>query len=107
MTSNIVASNFNFQSNTVRGDGLVNITALTAAYRIATGKRKDPLKWLATKEAVESIAYLDRVTQKCVSELVIVEHGVGTWVHPDLAEIFAQWISVEYRGTPPPAWGIH
>jgi KilA-N domain len=29
--------------------------------------------------------------------LVVVEHGVGTWVHPDLSEIFAQWCSVEYR----------
>lgn len=29
--------------------------------------------------------------------MVIIENGVGTWVHADLAEIFAQWISVEYR----------
>lgn len=97
MTSNIVPSNFSFQSNTVRGDGLVNITALSSTYKAATGKRKDCQHWLQTKEAAESIAYLERVTGKCVTELVVVEHGVGTWVHPDLAEIFAQWISVEYR----------
>jgi hypothetical protein len=97
MTNSIVPSNFSFQSNTVRGDGLVNITALSTAYRNATGKRKDCQKWLATSDAMESIAYLERATQKCVAELVVVENGVGTWVHPDLAEIFAQWISVEYR----------
>jgi desulfoferrodoxin (superoxide reductase-like protein) len=110
MTANIVPLNFNFQSNTVRGDGLVNITALSTSYRNATGKRKDANDWLRTKEAVESIAYLERVNQKRVTatgipvatgiteaDIVIVENGVGTWVHPDLAEIFAQWISVEYR----------
>jgi hypothetical protein len=110
MTNSIVQSNFSFQSNTVRGDGLVNITALASAYRNATGKRKDAKHWLLTKEAKESIAYLEREVRILTSptgipvasgipqsDIVIVEHGVGTWVHPDLAEIFAQWISVEYR----------
>jgi hypothetical protein len=86
-----------FPSTTIRGDGLVNATALTTAYRSKTGIRKDSAKWLKTQEAKESIAYLERVTQKRVTELVDVEHGVGTWLHPDLAEILAQWISVEYR----------
>jgi KilA-N domain len=97
MANNIVPSNFDFLMGTIRTDGLVNITALSTAYRNKTGKRKDCAKWLATSEAIESIAYLERVTQKCVSLLVVVEHGVGTWVHSDLAEIFAQWCSVEYR----------
>lgn len=95
--SSIVAKDFSFQSNTIRPDGLVNITALSTVYRNATGKRKDAKHWLLTKEATESIAYLERVTGILTSELVVVEHGVGTWVHADLAEIFAQWISVEYR----------
>ena len=85
---------------TVREDGLVNITALSTAYRNTTKKRKDPSKWLATSEAIESIAYLVSSTQKCVDELVQTKeggNGGGTWVHPDLAEIFAQWCSVEYR----------
>ena len=97
MTSNSVPSNYEFLSNTLRADNLVNIAALSTAYRVATGKRKDPSKWLATSEATESILYLEQATQKCVAELVIVENGVGTWVHPKLAEIFAQWCSVEYR----------
>jgi hypothetical protein len=95
MTDSIVR--FVFDDNTIRNDGLVNITALASAYKRATGKRKDTQHWLVTKEATESIAYLERVTGIPVTELVIAEHGAGTWVHPDLAEIFAQWISVEYR----------
>jgi hypothetical protein len=85
---------------TVREDGLVNITALSTAYRNKTKKRKDPQCWLATKEAKESIAYLVSSTGIPVDELVQVKeggNGGGTWVHPDLAEIFAQWCSVEYR----------
>ena len=98
MASNIVPqSAYSFASNTVRGDGLVNATALATAYRNTTGIRKDVAKWLKTQEAKDSIAYLARVTQKSVSQIVDVEHGVGTWLHPDLAEILAQWISVEYR----------
>ncbi|MGL5065749.1 MAG: KilA-N domain-containing protein [Microcoleus sp.] len=97
MSNNIVPTEFTFASTTVRDDGLVNATALTTAYRNATGLRKDCAKWLKTQDAEASIAYLARATQKCVAELVIVENGVGTWLHPDLAEIFAQWISVEYR----------
>jgi hypothetical protein len=88
---------FIFDDNTIRGnDNLVNITALASVYKRATGIRKDTRDWLVTKEATESIAYLERVTGIPVSQLVSAEHGVGTWVHPDLAEIFAQWCSVEY-----------
>lgn len=95
MQSNIVP--FQFLENTIRTDGLVNLTALSGSYRLTTGKRKDRATWLATKEAKDSIAYLSRVTGITVTDLVISEHGIGTWVHPDLAEIFAQWLSVEYR----------
>jgi hypothetical protein len=94
MTTSIVPSNFSFQSNTVRGDGLVNITALASAYRsgyqsnIVGRKPTSSLTrdWLATKEAKESIAYLDREVRILTSpsgipqsELVVVERGVGTW----------------------------
>ena len=104
MINSIVPSNFTFQSNTVRGDGLVNITALASAYQRgyqgSTGKKPTSSltrDWLATKEATASIAYLEQVSGIPQAELVVVENGVGTWVHPDLAEIFAQWCSVEYR----------
>jgi desulfoferrodoxin (superoxide reductase-like protein) len=105
MANSIVPVSFEFLSNTIRVDGLVNITALATAYRLgyqASIVGRKPTSsltrdWIATKEATESIAYLERVSGIPQAELVVVENGVGTWVHPDLAEIFAQWISVEYR----------
>lgn len=97
MTDNIVPSNYEFLSNTLRADGLANITALASAYYQSTGKRKKAHDWLTTKEAKESIAYLERATGITEAHIVVVENGVGTWVHPKLAEIFAQWCSVEYR----------
>lgn len=90
-------NNYDFSQVFRDSDSLVNATELTKAYYRNTGKRKDVRDWLVTKEAKDSIAYLERVTGIPVSSLVIVEHGVGTWFHPDLAEIFAQWVSVEYR----------
>lgn len=96
----IVPSNFQFLMGTIRADGLVNITALSTAYRITTGKRKDVHNWLITNEATESKAYLSLITGIPVDGLVQTKeggNGGGTWVHPDLAEIFAQWCSVEYR----------
>lgn len=98
MNTNIIQ--FQFDDNTVRCDGLVSITALATAYSKATGIRCNISEWLVTKEATESIAYLASYSEIPHSNLVVVVRGgnaSGTWVHSDLAEIFAQWISVEYR----------
>jgi KilA-N domain len=84
---------YQFKLKTIRHDGMVNATALTTAYRNTTGVRKDVRNWLLTPDAKASIAYLERVTGVPVTDLVIAQHGVGTWLHPDLAEILAQWIS--------------
>jgi hypothetical protein len=86
-----------FDEATIRPDGMVNITALASAYFRATGKRKDTNDWLRTTRATAAITYLERVTGIPVSQLVIAEHGVGTWVHPKLAEMYAQWCSIEYE----------
>lgn len=107
MTDSIVPSNFSqdnahqlikfiFDEATIREDGLVNITALASAYRRATGKQKDTQCWLSNSTTTEAKLYLERVTGIPVTSLVIAEHGVGTWVHPKLAELFAQWCSIEY-----------
>jgi hypothetical protein len=95
---------FNFLPTTVRADGLVNATALTAAYSFATisevnpdGLRKDVAEWLVCDHAKRYIAHLERVARYGSAELVIVEHGVGTWVHPKLAAILAMWISPEFH----------
>jgi len=96
--SNIIQ--YIFDDNTIRPDGLVSITALANAYFRANGVKRDAFDWLSTKEATDSIAYLASYLEKPESDLVVVVRGgnaSGTWVHSDLAEIFAQWISVEYR----------
>jgi hypothetical protein len=80
VTNNIVQQNFQFPSTTIRADGLVNATALTTAYRNTTGIRKDASKWLATREAKESIAYLERVTQKGVTDLVVGRTDRQQWL---------------------------
>lgn len=88
---------FKFLSTTIRQDGLINATALTTAYRNATGVRKDCKDWLRLADTQSYILYKERVTGIPVTDLVIAEHGVGTWLHPDLAEVLAMWISYEYR----------
>lgn len=90
---------FDFVDGTVK-DNLVSITALAIAYTNATGKRCNISEWLNSDNAKESIAYLASYSENRVWDLVKITRGGttgGTWVHPDLAEIFAQWISVEYR----------
>lgn len=97
-------NSFSFLSNTIRPDGMVSATALTTAYRMATmtevnpnGVRKDVRDWLKTESANRSMACLAGVTGIPVTELVISEHGVGTWIHPKLAPILAMWISPEFQ----------
>jgi hypothetical protein len=86
-----------FDEATIRPDGMVNITALYSAYKRATGKSKDVSNWKQLPDVVESIAYLERVLGIPSSSVIESKHGVGTWVHPDLAEMYAMWCSVEYR----------
>lgn len=93
MASNIVHQpEYSFASNTIRGDGLVNGTALATAYRNTTGIRKDVAKWLKTKEANESIAYLARATGQSTDKLVDVQLGNGTWIHSELVEGLKRWL---------------
>lgn len=108
MANSIVQSKFSFDPNTIHTDGLVNITALAKSYTEGWHPETVGMKptesltrdWLATQDAQASIAYLASTVGIPLTDLVKVKRGgnaSGTWVHPDLAEIFAQWISVEYR----------
>jgi KilA-N domain len=89
--------NFTFLSTTLRADGLVNATALTTAYREATGITKNARDWLKTATANESIKHLAARINILATELVVTENGVGTWIHPKLAPILAMWISPEFQ----------
>jgi hypothetical protein len=83
-------------------DGYVNVTALCAAYNAQKGATKKPSDWLRGKRAKEYIAYVATVGGIPETELVEIRQGAGfeeqgTWVHPDLADPFSSWLSVEYE----------
>lgn len=78
-------------------DGFIDATAISSAYRAKTGKRKDPQDWVKTKQTQEYIKFVSEVTNISVTELVSSKHGVGTWIHPDLAVAYGTWLSPEYQ----------
>ena len=84
-----------------RLDGYINATALTRAYRLETGKRRDVSEWLSNKRTQESLEHLSSKTGIPVIELYQVfqgspETGGGTWLHPKLATRFGIWVSDEF-----------
>ncbi len=82
-------------------DGYLNATKLCAAYNLEKGTAKQPSDWTKTKSAKEYISYVSSVRNILRTELVVVRQGgideQGTWIHPDLANDFASWLSVEYK----------
>ncbi|MBW4617170.1 MAG: KilA-N domain-containing protein [Desmonostoc vinosum HA7617-LM4] len=84
-----------------RCDGYVNATALTSAYKLAIGKRRDVSEWLENKRTQETLSHLSLNTGIPVFELYQVfqgspENGGGTWIHPKLAVRFGIWLSDEF-----------
>ena len=82
-------------------DGYINATALTSAYKLASGKRRDVSEWLSNKRTQESLKHLSSKTDIPVIELYQVfqgspETGGGTWIHPKLAVRFGIWLSDEF-----------
>lgn len=73
-----------------QSDGYVNATALTRAYKLATGKRRDVRHWLELERTKETLQHLNSITGIPVIDLYQVfrgspENGGGTWIHPKLA----------------------
>lgn len=82
-------------------DGYINATALSSAYKLATGKRRDVSDWLENKRTQETLSHLSSNTGIPVFELYQVfqgspENGGGTWIHPKLAVRFGIWLSDEF-----------
>lgn len=66
------------------------------ATEMAKSFNKRTSDWLNTKQANELINSLSAVTGIPVTGLVIVNQGgtnQGTWMHEDVALLFAQWLS--------------
>lgn len=69
------------------------------ATQMARPFNKRTSDWLATKQAKELIDSLSAVTGIPVTDLVAVRQGgniQGTWMHEDVALLFAQWLSPEF-----------
>ena len=82
-------------------DGYINATALTKAYKQATGKRRDVGHWLELDRTKDTLQHLSSITGIPVIELYQVfrgspENGGGTWIHPKLAIRFGIWLSDEF-----------
>ena len=82
-------------------DGYINATAMTTAYRKATGKKRDVSDWLANKRTQETLKHLSSNARIPVFELYQVfqgspELGGGTWLHPKLSVRFAMWLSDDF-----------
>lgn len=82
-------------------DGYINATALSSAYKLATGKRRDVAHWLELERTTETLNHLSSITGIPVIELYqsfrgSPENGGGTWIHPKLAVRFGIWLSDEF-----------
>ena len=82
-------------------DGYINATALSKAYKLATGKRRDVSEWLSNKRTKETLKHLSSKTGIPVIDLYQAfqgspETGGGTWIHPKLAIRFGIWLSDEF-----------
>lgn len=82
-------------------NGYLNATKLCAAYNARNGASKQPSDWTKTKRAKDYIAYVASVRNILGTDLIEVRQGgfddQGTWIHPDLGDAFASWLSVEYE----------
>ena len=101
MTPQIVQTNQTFRYNGSpitfqRGDSvMVNATEMAKPF----GKRT--YDWLSNKKTEELTACVSAVTGIPVTGLVQVRQGgapeeQGTWLHEDLALVFAQWLSPQF-----------
>lgn len=76
------------------GNGvMVNATEMAKSFG------KTPKDWLRTDQAKVLIERLSAVRQISLTELVTVNQGgnkQGTWMHEDVALVFAQWLSPDF-----------
>lgn len=73
---------------------MINATEMAKGF----GSSKRSKNFLALQSTSEMIAALSEGRNLPSSELVIVRHGDGggTWMHEDLALVFAQWLSPQF-----------
>lgn len=63
------------------------------------GNEKRPQFWLNNQQTKDYIQVLSKARNLALADLVVVKRGglnSGTWLHEDLAIVFAQWLSPEF-----------
>lgn len=98
MTNNIkILAEYNKTSISAReSDGFINLTQMCKANGT---KLNDFLRLKSTKAYIASMA---SETGKCASEIIEITKGgdpkfQGSWGHPEIAILLAQWISPEFH----------
>lgn len=89
---------FNYNGNNItlkkeNGNVYANATEMAKSFNKRTSD------WLNTKQANELISSLSVVTGIPATGLVVVNQGginQGTWMHEDVALLFAQWLSPDF-----------
>jgi KilA-N domain len=100
--SNIILHHFQGNQIGLRYlDCYINATAMSAAHKEKTGKRRDVTDWLRLARTKETLEHLSPVTGIPVTGLVFVQQGgtpseQGTWIHPRLAVRFGIWLSDDF-----------
>lgn len=92
--------NYNDQPVTFKknDDGIIMVNATEMAKPFGHGK--EPSYWLNTQQSKNMIAAISTSRNLEVADLVRVINGGntgnGTWMHEDVALVFAQWLSPEF-----------
>lgn len=69
------------------------------ATQMAKPFEKRPIDWLQNQSSIEYLNELSKVRKSTLADLVQVTKGgnnSGTWMHEDVALIFAQWLSADF-----------
>lgn len=84
---------FNVSYHEKNGHNMVNITQMAKPFD------KRTRDWLITQQFNELLNALSKGRNLALTDLQLVKHGGtnrGTWLHEDLALIFAQWLSPDF-----------
>ena len=90
---------FNYNDTPITFDTAAATGTMINATEMAKPFKKRTNDFLSSKSTKELIASLSAKTGISATGLVIVNQGgnnQGTWLHEDLAIVFAQWLSPEF-----------
>lgn len=93
LTEMVAVDGNRFAVEIINGRRMINATQMAKPFN------RKPLDWLKTQQAKDLQQALSVVTKINTADLQIVRQGgvnQGTWLHEDLALLFAQWLSPKF-----------